>query len=239
MLSRRVRAFARVLPPPVKRFGLSVVRAFRRFRFGVQSRTRSGREKLFSEIHANSSWGRGESVSGSGSSLEQTLNIRKALPALFSELEIHNLLDAPCGDVNWIREINGALNTYIGVDIVPRLIAGLSDSAKCNEVFLLADIVCDSLPTADAVLCRDALVHMPLKQATGAIENFRASGARFLIATTFPGRENGELPAGHWRPLDLSAQPFNLGAPIALINEGCTEGAGRFADKSLGVWRLR
>jgi hypothetical protein len=131
------------------------------------------------------------------------------------------------------------LRQYIGVDIVPTLIAELNETARNNEVFCLADIVSDSLPSADAILSRDALVHMPLKQAAAAIKNFRLSGATYLIATTFPGRSNTELPAGHWRPLDLSVAPFGLGTPIALINEKCTEGGGRYADKCLGVWKLK
>lgn len=38
-------------------------------------------------------------------------------------------------------------------------------------------------------------------------------------------------------PLDLERAPFHLPAPMRILNEGCTEGRGVFADKSLGLWR--
>lgn len=44
---------------------------------------------------------------------------------------------------------------------------------------------------------------------------------------------------GDWRPLDFTKAPFHWPAPDELIVEGCTEGAGAFADKSLGLWNTR
>jgi hypothetical protein len=38
--------------------------------------------------------------------------------------------------------------------------------------------------------------------------------------------------------LNLISAPFQLPRPLALLNEGCTEGGGAYADKSLGVWSL-
>lgn len=126
----------------------------------------------------------------------------------------------------------------MGVDIVPQLIDGLRTSARANEAFVCLDLVTDDLPHADAVLCRDALVHLSFSQALSALHNIERSGARFLVATTFPGRENKDIATGGWRPLDMSAPPFELGPPIVLIDEGCTESGGRYSDKSLGVWRI-
>jgi hypothetical protein len=41
-----------------------------------------------------------------------------------------------------------------------------------------------------------------------------------------------------WRPLNLEIAPFNLGKPIALINEDSKERRGKYSDKSLGLWKI-
>ena len=69
--------------------------------------------------------------------------------------------------------------------------------------------------------------------------NFKRSGARVLLTTTYTaGRANTDTADGEWRPIDLTGPPFGFPPPLRLINEGCTEGGGTFADKSIGVWKL-
>lgn len=46
-----------------------------------------------------------------------------------------------------------------------------------------------------------------------------------------------DILTGDWRVLDLQQGPFHLPAPMRILNEGCTEGDGMFADWSLGLWR--
>jgi hypothetical protein len=71
------------------------------------------------------------------------------------------------------------------------------------------------------------------------LQNFKTSGARFLLTTTFPKHtKNVDLDHGFWRPLNMEMAPFNFPQPIEVINENCTEGANQFTDKSLGLWRL-
>ena len=199
-------------------------------------RTVRGRRAIFSSFAALNRWGSAESRSGEGSTLDQTRRIREVLPKVLEAFGIRSLVDAPCGDGNWIRTVNQGLDRYVGVDIVPQLIDDLLKLARENECFICRDLVTDELPRADAVLCRDALVHLSFSQALSALRNIERSGARFLIATTFPGRVNKDIATGGWRPLDLCAPPFELGPPMVLIDEECTESGGRYSDKSLGVW---
>lgn len=91
----------------------------------------------------------------------------------------------------------------------------------------------------DLILCRDCLVHFSDEDVFRALRNLARSGSRYLLTTTFPERPvNPPIRTGKWRPLILQAVPFALPPPERLINEQCTEGAGAFADKSLGLWRL-
>jgi hypothetical protein len=60
-----------------------------------------------------------------------------------------------------------------------------------------------------------------------------------LLTTTFPAAaDNEDIVTGDWRVLNLECSPFDFPPPMELLNEGCTEAGGRFADKSLGLWRI-
>lgn len=195
----------------------------------------------FTRIYERNTFGSPESRSGEGSTLEQTATIRREIPALLRELGAKSLLDAPCGDFNWLREVELGVERYIGVDIVRDLIA--ADQQRFGGAareFLCRDLIRDPLPAADVILCRDCLVHLSLGDARQMLLNFKRSGARYLLTTTFTARdENVELDAGMlWRTLNLQRAPFDLPPPLRLINENCTEGGAAYADKSLGLWRL-
>jgi hypothetical protein len=212
---------------------------FRGFARQVRATSRRRRTRTFVDIKNRNDWGDSESVSGVGSNWKQTERLRSELGPLLASLGIRSLVDAPCGDLNWLPYASLDLDEYFGVDIVADLIFQHQEHAPVlNGKYAVMDLVDDVLPLADAILCRDCLVHMPYLQAQTALDQFRRSGATFLITTTFPGAQNHDIPLGGWRALDLQAPPFNLPTPLILLNEGCTEGDGAFAHKSLGVWRL-
>lgn len=195
------------------------------------------RRRVFGAYFARNTWGDSESRSGGGSSFVQTEAIRRELPGVFTRHGIRTLLDIPCGDGHWWRHVDHDLDKYIGADIVPEVVAKAEMDDRRSEYRCL-DVATDILPPTDAVLCRDLLVHFSEALIADTLRNFKQSGATYLITTTFPGRKNKDIETGHWRPIDLQAAPFNFPEPFELINENCTEGAGLFADKSLGVWRL-
>ena len=180
-------------------------------------------------------------MSGLGSEDRATAAIRDALPSLLQRLAARSLLDAPCGDAGWIGGLTRNI-AYTGVDIVPSLIDANRARVARGELagrFLVADVTRDSLPFADLVLCRDCLVHLGFQNIARAVARFRASGARFLLVTTFPEWEdNRDCEDGDWRALNMEKPPFDWPAPRELINEACEEGGGGWRDKSLGLWRL-
>jgi hypothetical protein len=198
-------------------------------------------EQKFAEIASKKQWGNGESVSGPGSSLVATQAIRDQLPDLLQELGARTILDLPCGDHHWmafiVERLAQAGIEYIGGDVVRGLVDQNRDKWQGRR-FEHLDLISDPLPTADAVFVRDCLVHLPYRQVIAALQNIVASGAKWLITTHFPGRTNHDIKIGEWRPLDLTAKPFKLPTPARILNEGCREGGGAFADKSLGIWRV-
>jgi methyltransferase family protein len=195
----------------------------------------------FERIERTNLWGAATSVSGLGSEDLATAAIREVLPSLLHRLGARSLLDAPCGDAGWIGSMRLDID-YTGIDIVPSLIAANSARIARGELrgsFFVADITRDSLPRCDVILCRDCLVHLSFQNIARAIAGFRASGAQFLLVTTFPEWEgNRDCEDGDWRALDMTKPPFGWPPPRELINERCDEGGGGWRDKSLGLWRL-
>jgi hypothetical protein len=195
----------------------------------------------FRRIHDTNLWGAAASPSGLGSEIDATAVLRAELPWLFERLGVTSLLDAPCGDAGWINTAELRVRT-VGVDIVPALIGRLRARAAAGDIrgeYHLADITRDALPRCDAILCRDGLVHLSFANIERTVANFRASGAEWLIATTFPEwQANADCEDGDWRALNFERAPFEWAPPVELVNENCTEAGGGWRDKSLGVWRL-
>lgn len=189
---------------------------------------------VFSEIYHTNAWQDPESVSGRGSTLARTKIIMSQLPVLLRELGSQTLLDAACGDFNWLRytDLDGV--RYIGVDLVPDLISRNRRLYQTPErTFEVLDITKDRLPPADAILCRDCLIHLSFTRIHAALANFRRTSATHLLCTTHISlHENTDCPDGSWRSVNLQLPPFNFPPPLKLIVEDEDSG------KCLGVWRL-
>jgi SAM-dependent methyltransferase len=198
------------------------------------------RREKFTEVYHKNVWNGTESLSGTGSDHAQTAHLRQLLPMLIQELEAKSIIDAPCGDMHWMKHVPWETMgvRYTGIDIVPDLVDRMRKEYPARR-FECLDLVTDILPRADVIFCRDCLVHLPLAEIRAAVANFIHSGASWLITTTFPRTgTNTEVKWSGWRPLNLEAAPLHFPQAIRTIEEGCTEDAGKYADKSIGVWRL-
>jgi hypothetical protein len=87
------------------------------------------------------------------------------------------------------------------------------------------------------VFVRDCLVHFSFHDILRALKTILQTKARWLITTYFPKHSNVDIALGQWRPLNLTSAPFHFPAPDVIVQEGCEENGGVFADKSLGIWR--
>jgi hypothetical protein len=176
---------------------------------------------IFHNHYTTNIWGSTESVSGPGSTIQYTENIRKEIPQLVSDLDINVILDAPCGDFNWFRMITWQKPiTYIGGDIVEPLInRNQLLYGSDNNSFTCLDITQEALPKADMWLCRDCLFHLSNDDIFLVIENFFKSNIRYLLTSTHSNCENADIPTGSFRLLNLEKEPFNFGKPIVLIKD--------------------
>ncbi len=172
-----------------------------------------------------------ETRCGRGSMMAYTANVRKRLPDLLRQYDVRSLIDAPCGDGNWISHIPMDGIAYIGIDIDQDSVA-LSVKRQWTEppssrCYLIGDILTARLPFSDALMCRDFLQHLPNELARVALYKFKMSG-KWLLATSHSNEANEDLGPDNFRPLNLQAAPFALPQPDAAI----ADGDGRI----LGMW---
>jgi hypothetical protein len=173
-----------------------------------------GRERAFSHIFRSRYWGDAESVSGIGSSLAQTENIRKELPRIVDEFGIRSIVDAPCGDLYWMSEILPQLDVdYFGGDIVPEVVA-LAEARNTypRARFGVFDIAASPFPKSDLWICRDVLFHLSFDDIRKALGNFLRSDVKYLLVTSHTGAgiANRKIVTGDFRQLDLLKRPFGF-----------------------------
>ena len=182
-------------------------------------------EDKFTWIYRNNYWGADESPSGSGSTLEYTENLRKELPKLINDFKINSVLDAPCGDFNWMKVLLPKLNVnYIGADIVQELVDSHNSNYK-NEAtkFLKLNLITDSFPYSDLLICRDCLFHLSYEDIQSVLTNFANSKISYLLTTTHKNNnnfKNKNIQTGDYRNIDLFVYPFNFPSnPLARIDD--------------------
>jgi hypothetical protein len=194
-------------------------------------------------------WGSGESVSGTGSEMAYTENVRKLVAKTITLPGVQKFIDSPCGDCNWQHTIEGFSKVeYTGLDIVPDLItknkAKFADRSNMN--FMRLDFSNNPYPFApDVILCRDMIQHNTLEDGLKAYINMEASDSKYLITTwhqhdsTDPAMDNtynvNTQPGGMYL-VDVFLHPFNFSMPDYWIREGKN---GEDPDgKTVGVWKL-
>jgi hypothetical protein len=172
--------------------------------------------ELKKAFHVNKWKGGGEeTVSGKGSTLAFTAPLRPALEALFKRLDVKTLLDAPCGDFNWMNHVDLGGARYVGLDIIDEVIERNSARyARSDREFRVADITTDPLPKADLMLCRDCAFHLPFSYVWRLLENYLRSGIPHLLMTNHTNVANIDMPKpGGYQSRNFFAEPFLLPQP--------------------------
>ena len=184
---------------------------------------KSSKER-FDFIYKTNFWGSTESFSGSGSEIRNTENIRNQIKNIINKYNIKKILDAPCGDFNWIKLIIDDQLEYIGADIVENLIFNnINDYKSKNINFITLDITKDKLPDADLMLCRDCLIHLSNLNVKKFIQNFKNSKIKYLLLTSYEtkkdefGFKNKDIQDGDCRDINLLKPPFRLPIPSLKI----------------------
>ena len=186
----------------------------------------NSQKEKFELIYKTNFWSSKESKSGFGSEKKNTINIKKEIINIINNKKIKSILDAPCGDFNWIKDILNEQLQYIGADIVQDLISeNLKNYKKENIDFLTLDITRDPLPDVDLMICRDCLIHLSFEKIKLFFENFKKSNINLLLLTSYKLKDaqkkiiNIDIPDGEFREIDMSEPPFSLPVPIKTIQD--------------------
>jgi len=190
----------------------------------------------FTTIYETHYWVDDQSRSGGGSNLYATRKIREAIPGLFRKYKVRSVLDVPCGDFFWFKEMKLDLDSYVGGDIVAPLIASVSEKyTSSTRSFRVMDLTKDVLPDCDLILVRDCLIHLNLEAIFAALRNILRSKARLLLTTHFADTSaNVDIEIGSFHPVNLCAPPFNFPPPMELIDDFATG----TVPHQLGLWRI-
>jgi len=79
------------------------------------------------------------------------------------------------------------------------------------------------------------LDHLSHADGLRVLRRCRESGARWLIATTFPSiTETPDITTGDFRPVNLELPPYSLPPPVRLLDDS----SGPNPGNRMGVWRL-
>jgi len=179
----------------------------------------------FRKIYKINYWNNSESLSGQGSTLSHTLQLRETLPEIFRKYQIQSVFDAPCGDFNWMRHVVANTNiSYIGADIVPELVAdNQTKYSKENIQFIELDLTRSLFPNSDLMICRDCLFHLSFEDTKKLLKNFLDSNIEYLLTTTYENKGlfiNQDILSGHFRLIDLTTEPYNLRVePLEIIDD--------------------
>jgi len=194
---------------------------------------------IFSKLYQYRKKQKGETVSGPGSTKEQTQVVVKIVSSVIDQYNVNKILDIPCGDFNWMKFVDIGNANYLGADIVEELIEiNRKRFSSENHAFKMMNLLKDSLPAVDLILCRDCLVHFSNKHISMAVQNIKRSRSVYLLTTTFPGYRNYDVVTGDWRMLNLQASPFLFPEPLKLFNEGYYQEESGVSAKSLGLWKI-
>tara|TARA_B100002019_G_scaffold164872_1_gene142396 strand:- start:6392 stop:7150 length:759 start_codon:yes stop_codon:yes gene_type:complete len=169
----------------------------------------------FNVIYEDNLWSSFESGSGEGSEILFTEPLRNWLVNNLPKLEVKNIIDASCGDYNWMRLVIPKLEVnYLGLDIVKKVIEKnnklySSDSVKFN----VANICEDKIPPSDLIIIRDCLFHLSYSDIEKLLNNLKRTKYRYLLTTTHlndSNFSNKDIVTGDFRLIDLFSKPLNF-----------------------------
>ncbi|MBN2487003.1 MAG: hypothetical protein JXB34_13590 [Bacteroidales bacterium] len=199
----------------------------------------ASKEKRFTDIYLKDKWHSNESKSGKGSEIANTENVRAFLPEIVKTYSLKSLLDIPCGDFNWMKEVVSNFQTYTGGDIVDELILKNNDKYSNERIkFNKIDIVNDPIPPADLLLCRDLFIHLSFKDIRKVIDKVKKSNVKYLLASTYKIMSNKDIKTGLFRPVNLCLDPINLPEPLRIIFDGYGKPESPSGLKYLALWNI-
>ena len=93
-------------------------------------------KQAFTEIHDSGRWDVGETRDGTGSTMRFTELLITDLPNLLRRWHVTSILDAGCGEFNWMRHCDLSGISYVGGDVVADKLAILRRSRSTKPLMV-------------------------------------------------------------------------------------------------------
>ncbi len=177
---------------------------------------RVNNEGIFTHIYESGLWGKntnGKGHSGLGSILKNVKAYVFYLEEFLKKEGIRSVVDLGCGDWSFSQYLNWNDIEYTGIDVVKQVIKENQKRFSASNIrFMHADGSKRALPSADLLICKDVLQHLP-NQEIALILKECAKFKYCLFTNDAPEvatDSNQETYRGGWRPLDLTQPPFSL-----------------------------
>jgi Methyltransferase domain len=204
---------------------------------------------IFDRIYKERQWLIGddptaEFYSGTGSYDPSVKEYTDLVKQLITDLGIKSVVEIGCGDFAVASKYVDACQSYIGIDVVRRLVDHNERKYGRERVkFLWKDASKSKLPISDLCIIRQVLQHLPNKDILAILRN--VSSKYLIITEHLPSIENTgaynldkdadagiRVPRGSGVFIDKS--PFNLNAKIILEKNVVSD--IHAADERLVTW---
>ena len=170
-------------------------------------------EEVFTRIYQKGSWSE-DGFSFSGSQLYYTKPYILFLQEFLKKNHIATVVDVGCGDWQTFRYINWEGIQYTGYDVVPSIIDRNSALFGQPSIqFIHADALTIPLPSANLLICKDVLQHLPNQEVQKLIAQLYKFKHCLIINDVNPqtlSSKNPDIEKGDYRPIDLTQPPFNV-----------------------------
>lgn len=166
-------------------------------------------KNAFTNIYDKNIWGCG---SGVGSLPEATIHYREFLEKFLKENNIKSVVDFGCGDWQFSKLIDWSGIEYTGYDVVQSVIE--NNKANYQKENIRFKIFEDTIKSADLILCKDVLQHLPVFLVQKYLKMFVEKGTRVIVTNDISGCPNQDIKLGSFSTIDPRLPPYNYDAEL-------------------------
>lgn len=172
-------------------------------------------DKKFRAFYSLGLWIEGKSLSGEGSEIAYTKNLRNFLIEIIDFYKYKRIVDIPCGDFHWFSLITDSIkiDEYWGYDVVDKLIQENNRNYQNSKYnFAVKNALTENIESCELLIVRDFLFHLSFKDLKSFSINIRNWDFKFILVSTHTDTEdcNQDIITGNFRKLNLFEKPFKL-----------------------------
>ncbi|MDB5876153.1 MAG: class SAM-dependent methyltransferase [Ramlibacter sp.] len=170
----------------------------------------------FDAIYAANEWKHG---SGEGSLPKNSVEYMSFLQTFLAERQIKSVVDMGSGDWQFSKHLDWTSIRYIGFDVAATVIARNQELySKDNVTFCHYSGEPAELPSADLLIAKDVLQHLPNAGVTSFLQNLERF--KYVLVTNCINPHgktmNHDIDLGGFRYLDIRLPPFDIKATEVL-----------------------